>query len=108
MTLKPNSLNPADIAAICPALSDKRGVEALVVVHAAIEEIQATADRLVGSLPERQQSLDAGDEIGLIAHITELRDMFEHLGGHCEEASGALWEITDSLAGLDKKDSGSL
>lgn len=101
MTLKPNSLNPEEIAEISPALSSERGTEALVIVHAAIAELQATADRLVGPLSEQQRNLSAGDETGLIELVTDLRDLFEHLGGHCVEASDALWKLTESLARRD-------
>lgn len=98
MTLNPNSLNPSEIADISPKLSGERDTEALVIVHAAIEELQATADRLVGPLSEQQHGLSAGDEDGVIELVTDLRDLFEHLGGHCDEAAGALWRITESLA----------
>lgn len=104
MTLKPNSLKPMNIATVSPALSGKRGAEALVAVHAAVEELQFTADQLVGPLAQQQRDLTVGDETGLIELITELRDLFEHLGGHCDEASEALWEITNSLACRDDDD----
>ena len=107
MTLKPNSLKPMDIAAISPALSGKQDTEALVAVHAAIEEVQSTADQLVGQLSQQQRSLSAGDEAGLIELVTDLRDLFEHLGGHCAEASEALWGITESLARGDDGESAS-
>ena len=104
MTLKPNSLKPMDIADLVPALSGDRGTEALVKIHAAIEEIQATADQLIGPLSQQQRDLTAGDELGVIELVSDLRELFEHLGGHCAEASDALWGITESLAGMGSGD----
>ena len=104
MSLKPNSLQPMEIAALTPALSGERNTEALVKIHAAIEEIQATADQLVGQLSQQQRDLTAGDELGVIELVSDLRELFEHLGGHCDEASEALWGITESLARQDGED----
>ena len=101
MSLKPESLRPMDIAALRPSLTSREGTEALVIVHAAIEELQATADRLTGPLPEQQRKLSTGDEAGLIELITDLRDLFEHVGGHCDEAAEALWNVTEILATED-------
>ena len=48
MSLSPESLRPQEIASLCPKLLDGKSVDALVaVVHAAIEEVQASADRLI-------------------------------------------------------------
>ena len=96
-----------DIAALTPTLAGERDVESLVKVHAAIEEIQATADQLVGPLSEQQRDLTAGDELGVIELVSDLRELFEHLGGHCAEASEALWGITESLARREDGDSAS-
>ena len=104
MTLKPESLKPIEIAALSPALSGERDTEALVIVHAAIEEIQATADQLIGPLSKQQRDLSSGDEEGLIELISDLRELFEHLGGHCSEASDALWGLTNSIARRDVGD----
>ncbi len=98
MSLKPESLRPMDIVALYPKLTDKEGTEALVIVHAAIEELQATSDQLVGPLRDQQRMLSAEDETGLIELVTDLRDLFEHLSGHCSEAAAALWGLTESLA----------
>ena len=105
MSLKPESLRPMDIVALYPKLTDKEDTEALVVVHAAIEELQATADQLVGPLRDQQKSLSAGDETGLIELVTDLREIFEHLSGHCSEAAAALWGLTQSLASQQSADS---
>ena len=69
-----------------------------MVVHAAIEELQASADQLTGPLPEQQRKLSTEDESGVVELITDLRDLFEHLGGHCNEAAAALWSLTETLA----------
>ena len=101
MSLKPESLRPMDMASTHPTLTSKAGTEAFVIVHAAIEELQSTADRLVGPLPEQQRKLSTDDEVGLIELVTDLRDLFEHLGGHCSEAAEALWSVTELLANQD-------
>ena len=51
MSLKPESLRPQEIASLCPKLLDGKSVEALVAVHAAIEELQASAYRLTPNPP---------------------------------------------------------
>ena len=98
MSLKPESLRPQEIASLCPKLLDGKSVEALVAVHAVIEELQASADQLTGPLPEQQRKLSTEDESGVVELITDLREMFEHLGGHCNEAAEALWSLTETLA----------
>ena len=98
MSLKPESLRPQEIASLCPKLLDGKSVEALVAVHAAIEELQASADRLTGPLPDQQRKLSTDDESGVVELITDLRELFEHLGGHCNEAAAALWSLTETLA----------
>ena len=98
MSLKPESLRPQEIASLCPKLLDGKSVEALVVVHAAIEELQASADQLTGPLPDQQRKLSTEDESGVVELITDLRELFEHLGGHCNEAVTALWSLTETLA----------
>ena len=98
MSLKPESLRPQEIASLCPKLLDGKSVEALVVVHAAIEELQASADQLTGPLPDRQRKLSTEDESGVVELITDLRELFEHLGGHCNEAAADLWSLTETLA----------
>ena len=98
MSLKPESLRPQEIASLCPKLLDGNSVEALVAVHAAIEELQASADRLTGPLPDQQRKLSTDDESGVVELITDLRELFEHLGGHCNEAAAALWSLTETLA----------
>ena len=101
MSLSPESLRPLEIASLCPKLLDEKSVEALVVVHAAIEELQASADQLTGPLPEQQRKLSTEDESGVVELITDLRELFEHLGGHCNEAVTALWSLTETMAGRD-------
>ena len=98
MSLKPESLRPQEIGSLCPKLLDGKSVEALVAVHAAIEELQASADQITGPLPEQQRKLSAEDESGVVELITDLRELFEHLGGHCDEAVAALWSLTETLA----------
>ena len=98
MSLKPESLRPQEIASLCPKLLDGKAVEALVVVHAAIEELQASADQLTGPLPDQQRKLSTEDESGVVELITDLRELFDHLGGHCNEAVAALWSLTETLA----------
>ena len=98
MSLKPESLRPQEIATMCPKLLDGKSVEALVAVHAAVEELQASADRLTGPLPDQQRKLSTEDESGVVELITDLRELFEHLGGHCNEAVTALWSLTETLA----------
>ena len=45
---------------------------------------------LRGPLPDQQRKLSTEDESGVVELITDLRDLFEHLGGHCNEAAAAL------------------
>lgn len=104
MSLKPESLRPTEIASLDPKLAGTESTESLVVVHAAIEELQSTADQITGPLRDQQRMLAAGDEDGLIQLVTDLRDMFEHLGGHCDEATRALWRLTDTLSGRQVSD----
>ena len=99
MSLKPESLRPKEIANLDPKLSDAEPTESLIIVHAAIEELQATADQVAGPLRDQQRMLEAGDDEGLIQLVTDLREMFDHLGGHCDEATRALWQLTDTLSG---------
>ena len=98
MSLRPESLRHQEIASLCPRLLDGKSVEALIVVHAAIEELQASADQITGPLPEQQRKLSSEDESGVVELITDLREMFEHLGGHCDAAVTALWSLTETLA----------
>ena len=53
---------------------------------------------LTGPLPEQQRKLSTEDESGVVELITDPRELFEHLGGHCNEAVTALWSLTETLA----------
>ena len=53
---------------------------------------------LQGLCRSSQRKLSTEDESGVVELITDLRELFEHLGGHCNEAVTALWSLTETLA----------
>ncbi len=70
----------------------------LVSVAAAIEELYSSAERLEGAIQQKEDSLNSVNYADMLELVTELRELFVHLGEHCEEASEALWNLSDKLA----------
>jgi hypothetical protein len=73
--------------------------DSLVSIAAAVEEVYSSVERLSGVLRLKEASLSPGDYDGLLEIVTDLRELFEHLTEHCQEASSALWELSDEVAG---------
>jgi hypothetical protein len=72
--------------------------DSLASVGAAVEELYAAVEKLGGAIRLKEMAVHPGDYDGILEVVTELRELFEHLAEHSQEASSALWQLSDMIA----------